>query len=77
MYYNITSFNSLCLTSKYLILHSFYSDLNKPHILNLQKESTKEKKVTVYGNTSELYNECLEIYFDGYKTLSDAKKRVG
>ena len=63
--------------SKHLILHSFYSDLNKLHILNPQKESTKEKEITVYDTASELYNEYLEIYFDGYKTLSDAKKELG
>ena len=42
--------------SKYAILLSFYSNLNKFHNLNLQKESTKEKKVTVYDNASELNN---------------------
>ena len=31
----------------------------------------------MYNNASELYNEYLEIYFDGYKTVSDAKKELG
>ena len=63
--------------SKYAILLSFYSDLNKFHNLNHQKESTKEKKATVYDNALEPYKEYLEIYFYQYKTLSDAKKGLG
>ena len=43
-YFNIKSFNSLSLTSKYLILLSHYGDLNKFNNLNPQKESTKAKK---------------------------------
>ena len=76
-YYITKNFNSLSLTLKYAILLSFYSNLNKFHNLNLHKESTKEKKVTVYDNPSELNNEHLEIYFEKHKTFSDAKKRVG
>ena len=34
----------------------------------------ERKKNTVYNNASELYNEYLEIYFNQYTTLSDAKK---
>ena len=34
------------------------------------------QKVTLYDNASELYNEYLEVYFDEYKTPSDAKKRI-
>ena len=63
--------------SKYPILLSFYSDLHKFHNPNPQKESTKDKKATMYDNASELYNEYLKIYFDEYKALSNAKKRVG
>ena len=63
--------------SKYPILLSFYSDLNKFHNLNHQKESTKQKKATVYDNALEPYKEYLEIYFYQYKTLSDAKKELG
>ena len=29
----------------------------------------------MYNNTSELYNKYLEIYFNQYDALSDAKKR--
>ena len=58
-YYNIKNFSSLSLMSKYPILLSFYSDVNKFNNLNPQKESTKEKKVTVYDNAPELYNEYL------------------
>ena len=53
----------------------FYSDLNKFNNLNPKKESTKEKKVTLYDNASELFNEYLEIYFNEYKALSDAQKK--
>ena len=28
----------------------------------------------MYNNASELYSDCLEIYFDEYKFLSNAKK---
>ena len=77
-YYNITNFNSLSLTSKYPILLSLYSDLNKFNNLNPHKESTKEKKATVHENTSEIYNEYLEIYFNEYKALLDAQtKKLG
>ena len=47
------------LESKYPFLLSFYSDLNKFNNLNSPKESTKERKVSVYDNPSELYNEYL------------------
>ena len=47
----------------------------KFHNLNPQKESTKEKKTTVHDNALELYNDYLEIYFDEYKTPSDARKK--
>ena len=38
------------------------------------KKSTKQRKVTVYDNVSELYNEYLETYFDQYMAVSDNKK---
>ena len=64
--------------SKYPILFSFYSNLNKFNNLNPQKESTKKKNVTVYDNASELHNEYLEIYFYQYKALSyDRKRKLG
>ena len=53
----------------------FYTELNKFDSLNPRKGRTLEKK-TVYDNASELYNEYLEIYFNQYMTLSDAKKRT-
>ena len=46
--YFIKKINSLFLTSKYPILLLFYSDLNKFNNLNPQKETTKEKKATVW-----------------------------
>ena len=55
-YYNVKNFNGFSLTSKYPILFSFYSDLNKFNDLNPQKESTKGEKAIVYDNASELYN---------------------
>ena len=64
---------SLYLTSKYPILLSFSGNFMFKN-LNPQKESAKEKKVVVY-NASELYNMYLEIYFNEYKTVSDAQKR--
>ena len=69
--------NILFLTSKYLILHLLYSNLNKFNNLNPQKESTKGKKGTVYDNASELYTAYLKVYFYKYKALSDAQKKVG
>ena len=63
-HHNIRKFNSLSRTSKYSILLSLYSDLNKFNTLNIEKEITKENKATVYNNALELYNEYLEIYFD-------------
>ena len=68
-YYNIKNFNSLSLVSKYLISFSFYSELNKFNNINIWKGHTKDKKVTVYNNASELYNKYLEIYFNQYMTL--------
>ena len=52
----------------------FYSNLNKFNNLNPQKKVQKRRKGTLYDNASEIYNEYLEIYFDEYKVLSDAKK---
>ena len=76
-YYNNKLLNNSrsSLESKYPFLLSFYSDLNKFNNLNPQKESTKERKVSVYDNASQLYSECLGVCFDQYMTLSDAKKR--
>ena len=52
-YYNI-NFNSLSFTSKYKVLTSFYNELEKLYSLKPQKESTKERIVTVYDNASEM-----------------------
>ena len=49
--------------------------MNKFNKLNPQEENTKERKVSVYGNASEPYNEYLEIYFDQCMTLSNARKK--
>ena len=50
------------------------SDLNKFNDLNPRKGCTKDKKTTEYNNASEICNDYLKIYFDEYKTLSDAEK---
>ena len=42
--------------------------------LKPQKEVTKERKVTVYDNASEMYNEYLQTYFVQYMALSENKK---
>ena len=59
--------------SNYEILFSFYNELKKFNNLNPRKGCTKEE-TTIYNNVKELYNEYLEIYFDQYMTLPDAKK---
>ena len=58
--------------SKHPILSWFYGELNKCNTLNLRTGCTK--KATVYDNASELYNGYIQIYFNQYMTLSDAKK---
>ena len=73
-YYNIPQINTMSPKSKYPILLWFYNDLNKFSNLNPRKQRTKEKTATVYDTASELYNEYLEIYFDQYNALSDARK---
>ena len=59
--------------SNYEILFSFYNELKTFNNLNPRKGCTKEE-TTIYNNVTELYNEYLEIYFDQYMTLPDAKK---
>ena len=49
-------FNSFSLESKYPILISFFSGLNKFSYLNPGKEKQKQKE-SVYNNVSELYND--------------------
>ena len=72
--YYIINLNSLSLRSKYKVLTSFYNELNKFYSLKTQKESTKERKATVYDIGSEMYNEYLGTYFDQYMALSDNRK---
>ena len=73
-YYNNKDLNSLSLKPNYLLLFSFYSNLNKFNNLNQRKENNKEEKRSVYNNASELYRDYLEIYFDEYKVFSNGKK---
>ena len=63
-YCNNKKFNSLPIKLKYLILLSFFVDLNKLSNIIPQKESRKEKQETVYNNAAELYNVYLKIYFN-------------
>ena len=63
----------LFLLRQNIQFYYFFNDLNKFNSLNPQ--SIKERKVRVYDNTPELYNEYLEIYFDQYMALLDARKR--
>ena len=37
-------------------------------------KKAKKKRTNVYNTASELYNDLLEIYFDEYYELSDAKR---
>ena len=53
----------------------FFYEPNKFNNLKPENRRTKDTKATVYDNTSELYNVYLEIYFDQYMSLSDAKER--
>ena len=67
---------NLSFKSKYSFLAESFKDLNKSNKLRTQKEKTKKKKINVYDPISELYNESIEIYFDEYNELSDAKKNI-
>ena len=54
-YYNNKLFNSnSSFKSRHPFLLLFYNDLNKFDNLNPQKESAKERKVSVYNNASEI-----------------------
>ena len=72
--YYIINLNSLSLRSKYKVLTSSYNKLNKFYSLKTQKESTKERKATVYDIGSEMYDEYLGTYFGQYMALSDNRK---
>ena len=56
-------------------MNIFYNELNKFCSLKPQKESTKEKKATVYDNALGMYNMYLETYSDQYMALS--KRKLG
>ena len=62
------------LKSKYQFQDNFSDDSD---IFNkLKHKKKKHKKVTnVYNTVSELYNDLLEIYFDEYNELLDAKRK--
>ena len=48
---------------------------NKFKKLQIIKQKTEKKRTNLYIISSELYNNFLEIYYDEYNELSDAKKR--
>ena len=58
-----------------MFLLSFYEDSNKVNNLNLWKGHTEDKKAAVHVNASEPYYEYLEMYYDQYMALSDARKK--
>ena len=43
--------------------------------MQIIKQKTEKKRTNLYIISSELYNNFLEIYYDEYNELSDAKKR--
>ena len=63
------NFKSFYLTSKHKILTSFYNERNTFYSLKLPKESTKEKKATVYNNASEM---CTS---EMYRSMHDSFKK--
>ena len=72
---DIKKFNKLSIESKKLFLSCFSSDLNGFRMINPRNENTIYRKTKMYHTTLELYNEFLDIYFDEYYDLPDAKKR--
>ena len=48
---------------------------NKFKKLQIIKQKTEKKRTNLYIISSELYNNFLEIWYDEYNELSDAKKR--
>ena len=67
-------FDNLSLESKYLFLAEFFIDLNKSNKLNPKNKAQKRKKMNVYDNASDLYNNFLAIYFNEYNEILDAKR---
>ena len=61
--------------SKYSILLLFCSASKNFDDRKLRKGHEKEKKTTVYDNTSELYNDHWWVYFNQYMNLPDDEKR--
>ena len=57
-------------------LSDFLSNLNGFSNIKPRNESIKNRKTKVQHTASKLYNEFLDIYFDEYYDLSDAKKRI-
>ena len=72
-YHDIRKTNKLSFRSKYSYLCEFYYDLDKFNGQKTQNEKNKREKKCVY-TVSELYNKLLEIYFDEYYDLSNAKR---
>ena len=52
----------ILIVFSYMKISNFHNELNKFYSLKPPKENTKEKKVTVYDNASEIYNEYLPIH---------------
>ena len=60
------TFDSLSFKSKHSFLSEFFDDIDKLNNPNPKNESTKEKKIHVYDEVSELYNDFLAIYYHKY-----------
>ena len=60
------AFDSLSFKSKHSFLCKFFDDIDKLNNPNPKNESTKEKKINVYDEVSELYNNFLAIYYHKY-----------
>ena len=74
-YYNIKTSDDLSCMSKYSILLLFSSGSKNFDDMKLRKGHEKEKKTTVYDNTSELCNDHWWVYFNQYMNLPDYEKR--
>ena len=72
-------FDNLSFKSKHFFLKGFFDEfffnLDKLNNVN-PKKSTKKKKINVYDKASELYNNCLGIYYHKYYELSDDKRKT-
>ena len=72
---DIKKFNKLSIESKKSFLSCFSSDLNRFSSINPRNENTIYRKTKMYHTALELYAEFLDIYFDKYYDLPNAKKR--